>query len=112
MVRIKVEKVNDIAVEANLSPKNDSFEILLTELQQSKPERKENEEREREREYTKSRERNNEERECMGRALRRYFWEFWGFYFLWSLLGKRIANTTYLVRNSYSAFYRISIPNE
>ena len=50
MVRIKVEKVNDIAVEANLSPKNDSFEILLTELQQSKPERKENEERERERE--------------------------------------------------------------
>ena len=52
MVRIKVEKVNDIAVEANLSPKNDSFEILLTELQQSKPERKENEEREREREST------------------------------------------------------------
>ena len=43
MVRIKVEKVNDKAIEANLSPKNDSFEIVLTELQQSKPERKENE---------------------------------------------------------------------
>ena len=67
MVRIKVEKVNDIAVEANLSPKNDSFEILLTELQQSKPERKENEERERERERERESTR-RAERETMRRG--------------------------------------------
>lgn len=42
MVRIKVKKVNDKAIEANLSPKNDSIKIVLIEFQQSKPERKEN----------------------------------------------------------------------